>query len=123
MSIRSLRPLGLLFATALAGACGVDPAVAVPAGVQQVSVRGSGSTPASQRITGGGGLSLAAYEAGNSAGPPTVLIHGFTGNVLSWEHQFTPSLATEFRLITFDLRGHGASDKPLDGAAYTNGDL
>lgn len=74
-------------------------------------------------IEGGGGLGLTIYEAGNPAGPPIVFIHAFSQNVLSWERQLSGRLAREFRLIAFDLRGHGASRKPLDSEAYTNSSL
>jgi non-heme chloroperoxidase len=77
----------------------------------------------SEKIVGGGGLKLAAYEAGKADGPPIVFIHGFSGNHLTWERQFSGSLAAEFRLVAFDLRGHGASDKPLEAVRYTNSAL
>ena len=74
-------------------------------------------------IAGGGGLPLALYEGGKASGPPIVFIHGFTGSYLSWERQFFGPLAAEFRLLAYDLRGHGASDKPLDPSKYTDGTL
>ena len=74
-------------------------------------------------IAGGGGLRLALYEGGKAAGPPIVFIHGFTGSYLSWERQLFGPLAEEFRLLAYDLRGHGASDKPLDSSKYTDGTL
>jgi non-heme chloroperoxidase len=52
-----------------------------------------------------------------------VFIHGFTGSYLSWERQLFGPLAAEFRLLAYDLRGHGASDKPLDPSKYTDGTL
>ncbi|MGQ0650465.1 MAG: alpha/beta fold hydrolase [Gemmatimonadaceae bacterium] len=77
----------------------------------------------SEQIVGGGGLKLAAYEAGKTDGPPIVFIHGFSGNNLTWERQFSGSLAAECHLVAFDLRGHGASDKPLEAARYTDAAL
>ncbi|HEY2378978.1 MAG TPA: alpha/beta hydrolase [Gemmatimonadaceae bacterium] len=74
-------------------------------------------------IAGGGGLNLSFYEGGNAGGPSIVFIHGFTGSYLSWERQLAGPLATEFRLVMYDLRGHGASDKPLEAAKYTDGTL
>jgi pimeloyl-ACP methyl ester carboxylesterase len=74
-------------------------------------------------IAGGGGLRLTLYEGGKAAGPPIVFIHGFTGSYLSWERQLFGPLAAEFRLLAYDLRGHGASDKPLDPSKYTDGTL
>lgn len=94
-------------------ACGEGDLIAAPLGASLQTV------PA-ERIVGGGGLKLATYEAGNASGPPIVFIHGFSGNHLTWEHQFSGPLAAEFRLVAFDLRGHGASDKPLEPVRYTN---
>jgi non-heme chloroperoxidase len=34
--------------------------------------------------------------------------------------QLDSDLAREFHIVTYDLRGHGNSDKPLDPAAYRN---
>ena len=55
---------------------------------------------------------------GQSAGPEIVLIHGFAQSHLSWIRQVNSDLAREFRIITYDLRGHGNSDKPLEKAPY-----
>jgi pimeloyl-ACP methyl ester carboxylesterase len=65
------------------------------------------------------GLALAAYEGGNSTGPEILFIHGFSQCAACWEGQFAdPQLSRRFRLAAFDLRGHGASDKPADPARY-----
>ena len=65
------------------------------------------------------GLTIAAGEWGNPSGPEIVFIHGFSQCSLSWERQLTDSgLGDEFRMIAYDLRGHGASDKPTDKETY-----
>src|SRR6202051_651924 len=64
------------------------------------------------------GLTISAQEWGNPAGPEILFIHGFSQSHLSWMRQFDSDLAREFRIITYDLRGHGNSDKPLDPARY-----
>jgi pimeloyl-ACP methyl ester carboxylesterase len=64
------------------------------------------------------GVRIAAQEWGNPAGPEILFIHGFSQSHLSWSRQFDSELARSFRLITYDIRGHGASDKPLDAAYY-----
>lgn len=74
----------------------------------------------SETIVGGGGVRLNVREAGNPEGPPIVFIHGFTGSHLTWERQFNAQLARDFRLVTYDLRGHGESDKPLEPEHYTD---
>lgn len=74
-------------------------------------------------VTGGGGLRLHAREWGNPRGRPIVFIHGFSGCLLCWSKQFTSELADEFRLVAFDNRGHGMSEKPLEPEHYTDGRL
>ena len=49
------------------------------------------------------------------AGPPVVLIAGFGLNSESWQGQFGPLTAAGHRVIALDVRGTGASPKPLDG--------
>lgn len=52
-------------------------------------------------------------------GPALVLQHGFTWNMESWSrHGYVEALRPHYRLILVDARGHGASDKPRDSAAY-----
>ena len=62
------------------------------------------------------GLTISAQEWGNPTGPEILLIHGFSQSHLSWMRQVDSDLAKEFRIVTYDLRGHGNSDKPLDKA-------
>ncbi len=69
-------------------------------------------------VTATDGVQLAVQSWGNPAGPAIVMIHGFGQCHLSWLRQLRGPLARDFRLITFDLRGHGGSDKPLDPARY-----
>ena len=67
------------------------------------------------------GLTISAQEWGNPAGPEILFIHGFSQSNLSWMRQVDSDLAKEFRIITYDLRGHGNSDKPEDPARYRDG--
>jgi pimeloyl-ACP methyl ester carboxylesterase len=64
------------------------------------------------------GLTISAQEWGNPAGAEILFIHGFSQSHLSWIRQVDSELASEFRIVTYDLRGHGNSDKPLDAASY-----
>ena len=65
------------------------------------------------------GLRLFAQVGGNPGGPEIVFIHGFSQCHLAWRRQFADAaLAAKFRLVAYDLRGHGASDKPADPAHY-----
>jgi pimeloyl-ACP methyl ester carboxylesterase len=102
-----------------ANAAGVPPSSRFAMVAANMALPGVTSTT----IVGGGGLHLSVYETGNASGPPIVLIHGFTGSYLSWEPELSGSLPNDFRVIAYDFRGHGASDKPLDPAKYTDGTL
>jgi pimeloyl-ACP methyl ester carboxylesterase len=63
-------------------------------------------------------LTISAQEWGNPNGPGIVFIHGFSQSHLSWMRQTDSGLVKEFHIVTYDLRGHGNSDKPLDAARY-----
>ena len=70
-------------------------------------------------VTGHNGVRLQVTTAGNPANPPILLIHGWSQHSQSWKHQLS-ALSRDFYLVAPDLRGHGASDKPDDAAAYDN---
>ena len=44
-------------------------------------------------------------------GPPLLFIHGLGSSTRDWENQ-VPFFSQRFQVITFDVRGHGRSDKP-----------
>jgi pimeloyl-ACP methyl ester carboxylesterase len=48
-------------------------------------------------------------------GPDVVMVHGITGNLAVWHLHIVPALADRFRVLTYDLRGHGYSDVPPHG--------
>ncbi|WP_372340045.1 alpha/beta fold hydrolase [Pantoea trifolii] len=73
-------------------------------------------------ITAPDGVKLAVQESGNPDGLPIVFIHGLLGSHLNWEKQISDAqLQQRYRLITFDMRGHGLSDKPEQESAYRDG--
>jgi non-heme chloroperoxidase len=71
-------------------------------------------------VPGGGGLRLHVREWGRPDGPAILFIHGWSQNHLSWAKQYESSLADEFRLVAYDLRGHGMSEAPLEPEHYTD---
>jgi pimeloyl-ACP methyl ester carboxylesterase len=65
------------------------------------------------------GLTISAQDWGNPNGPEILFIHGFSQSHLSWIKQVTSGgLAKEFHMVTYDLRGHGNSDKPFEPERY-----
>ncbi len=59
------------------------------------------------------------YEIEGS-GPPLVLQHGFSQSSADWRVAgYVEALREHHQVILVDARGHGGSDKPHDGAAYS----
>ena len=54
-------------------------------------------------------------------GPDMILIHGLGGNLAIWHLKLVPLLRKNFRVTTYDLRGHGKTGMPLTG--YTTADM
>jgi pimeloyl-ACP methyl ester carboxylesterase len=61
--------------------------------------------------TPAGKLRLAVIDKGQ--GRPILLLHGLATSSYTW-HAIIPDLAKNHRVIAIDLRGFGASDKPID---------
>ena len=91
-------------------ACGSDSAIAQP----QAAARQSKPF----KVRAPDGVLISAQEWGNPDGPEILFIHGFSQSHLSWSRQFGSELAKSFRIVTYDIRGHGGSDKPLDPVYY-----
>src|SRR3954447_15510940 len=62
------------------------------------------------------GVNLQTIVAGS--GPGLVLVHGFGGAKEDFADHLD-ALARDYEVVAFDHRGHGASDKPTDLAAYS----
>jgi pimeloyl-ACP methyl ester carboxylesterase len=73
------------------------------------------------RVKAPDGVELAVQEWGNRDRPAILLIHGLAQSHLSFSRQFASPLARDHRIVSFDLRGHGLSDKPLAPAFYQDG--
>jgi pimeloyl-ACP methyl ester carboxylesterase len=57
------------------------------------------------------GVTLAYVSLGPAAGPPVVLIHGYTDSARDWV-PLLPYLSPRLHLILVDIRGHGGSSRP-----------
>lgn len=67
------------------------------------------------------GVVIAVEETGNPQGWPIVFIHGLLGSRINWDKQTSSPDLQKFRIITYDLRGHGRSGKPDSADAYKDG--
>jgi len=58
------------------------------------------------------------YYRAHGTGPPILLTHSYASTSEMWAGQ-TKALADKYRVITWDMRGHGRSGSPSDQAAYS----
>ncbi|MDI9335075.1 MAG: alpha/beta hydrolase [Cytophagales bacterium] len=64
------------------------------------------------------GVRLSGRIGGQLNGKPLLLIHGHPQSHAMW-HLTAPELARHFRVVMFDLRGYGDSDRPATDAVHT----
>ncbi|MEO8348934.1 MAG: alpha/beta fold hydrolase, partial [Acidobacteriota bacterium] len=111
----SLLVAAVLAATNLAGCASGTPAPAVaPAEATSTAPAEAAPAASAQFATYDG--NRVRYENVGSGREALVLVHGWSGDASVWRFQ-VPELAKHFRVISIDLPGHGASDKPE--TAYT----
>jgi pimeloyl-ACP methyl ester carboxylesterase len=65
------------------------------------------------------GLKVRVVERGHSEAPPVLFVHGWGCSVYLFNRNLPVVADAGFRAIAVDLKGHGLSDKPVDGAGYT----
>jgi non-heme chloroperoxidase len=103
---------------ALAHAVPVNPTGPAPGGIHGSSYFDPNSLPDPSPTSSGSvfitndGVRLYYEEKGS--GHPLILIHGWSGSSKVFVRNFD-ILATSFRVIRFDLRGHGDSETPGQG--------
>ncbi|BDI23115.1 alpha/beta fold hydrolase [Herbiconiux sp. L3-i23] len=68
-------------------------------------------------ITTDDGVRLSYTEHGDPNGRPVVLIAGFKAPATTWVYQQKALAKAGYRVISFDRRGHGLSDRPGTGAS------
>lgn len=71
-----------------------------------------------ESTTPGGTIKISYEDYGE--GKPVVLIHGWPLSKEMWEYQLEPLVNAGFRVIKYDRRGFGKSDKPWDGYDYNS---
>jgi pimeloyl-ACP methyl ester carboxylesterase len=97
----------------------------VDSGVEEVDPEWSAlrRSPPGERITvqSADGTTLAARVAGPEGAPVIVFAHSYAMSSAVWLYQMR-DLSDEFRVVAYDLRGHGDSG-PASGRAYTTATL
>ena len=58
------------------------------------------------------------YYEDHGSGPPVLLSHGYSATTRMWAGQ-VEAFKNRYRVITWDMRGHGQSDSPGDPSAYS----
>ncbi|HEV3145611.1 MAG TPA: alpha/beta hydrolase [Gemmataceae bacterium] len=64
------------------------------------------------------GVKIHYVVKGNEDGEPVLLIHGFTGDIDAQWLKTIKELEKDYKVIAFDCRGHGGSEKPHDPKMY-----
>jgi non-heme chloroperoxidase len=108
----------------LSGVMTLSPALAATSSSSPYEVSPQHALPYRPfRVKSTDGVMIAGQEWGIPDGPEIVLIHGVLQSHLAFERQVNGELAKAFRIVTYDLRGHGDSDKPVGNAYYQDGGL
>jgi non-heme chloroperoxidase len=81
------------------------------------------SEPLSYYVKSSDGVALSVQEYGSRGRPDIVFLHGFNQSHLTWKRQLTPEMLAKYHIVTFDMRGHGASDQPQTRAGYQDSGL
>jgi non-heme chloroperoxidase len=71
-----------------------------------------------QTVEGAGGVPLNVVTSGDPGSPAILFVHGIGQSHYSFVRQLDSDLADDFYLVSFDLRGHGASGKPWTEESY-----
>ena len=105
------------------GTAAVAPQVhAAPAATAEIAVEKKGVARETFVARSNDGTILVGEAQGDPEAPEILFIHGLRQSRLSWEKQLADPALKGFRIVTFDLRGHGDSDKPTSFDAYSDVD-
>jgi pimeloyl-ACP methyl ester carboxylesterase len=74
--------------------------------------------PVKRHTVHSAGVKIAAYSRGNPDHPAVVLVHGYPDNHDVW-NPVAELLAQHYYVVTYDVRGAGASDRPKKVADYS----
>jgi len=103
-------PVGVVVGAAVGAVAGALGGAAAGATANPVGPGGADAAPVSA-------VRLHIEDSGGG-GRPVVLIHGWPLSVQAWEPQVAALQAAGYRVVAYDRRGFGRSDKPESGYGY-----
>ena len=101
------------------GLAGAGTVLASAEESQAAAVLASGQTRDPFLVRSSDGTMIAGEAQGDPAAPEILFIHGVRQSRLSWDKQFSDKALAGYRLVRFDMRGHGDSGKPTALNAYS----
>lgn len=104
-------PVGVLLGASLGAAAGALGGAAAGSLMSPESSRSTEASPEEQPIR----LHI---EDEQGSGRPVVLIHGWPLSAQAWEAQVSVLRAGGYRVVSYDRRGFGRSEKPASGYSY-----
>ncbi len=113
---------GAAIGVAVAGPVGVLVGASLGAAAGALGGAAAGAAESSEDADGADtlntdGVRLHIEDSGGS-GRPVVLIHGWPLSAQAWEPQVSVLRAAGYRVVAYDRRGFGDSDKPASGYGY-----
>ena len=108
-------PVGVLVGATVGAVAGALGGVAAGNTASAVDLDSAGASPSV--TTTAGSVRLHIDDSGGS-GRPVVLIHGWPLSAQAWESQVSVLQAAGYRVVAYDRRGFGRSDKPESGYSY-----
>ena len=113
---------GAVIGVMVAGPVGVvvGATIGAVAGALGTAAAGAPGTPtdSSGTMTSSAGSVRLHIEDSGGGGRPVVLIHGWPLSAQAWEPQVSALRAGGYRVVAYDRRGFGRSDKPESGYGY-----
>jgi len=110
---------GAAVGVAVAGPVGVvvGASVGAVAGAAGGAAAGAAASSAEVDTLPAGSVRLHIEDSGGD-GRPVVLIHGWPLSAMAWEQQVLVLQGAGYRVVMYDRRGFGRSDKPESGYSY-----
>lgn len=111
---KMFKIISLLLVAALLGG------VAIPVGAGEKKANNEVMTPIETGFVDCSGVKIAYAIYGVADGEPLMLLHNNGGSMHSFDGNLLPEVAKHFKVITFDCRGYGQSDRGEGRLTFVN---